>query len=677
MNYLKNHYQEALKWPYPVDYEKENRIETDVLIIGGSFAGCCAGISAARRGAKVAVVDKAPLERSGCGGAGIDHWNSIFENPKSPWKTEEIIEKTMQSGVHSLAHRDYIAMKGAWDALLEVEKMGLPIRDTYDEFEGTATRDEESKLLKSYNYRDMISVKLRGGHFVKPVIYRALRKEKNASLYHRVMMTDLLTENGKPGSRVVGAVGFSLETGECFVFHAKSVIITTGYLEGPWMFNTEIAGAAYRAEPNDVGEGFAMAWKAGAEIYGMDQNGSPGGWGCNGWPNFGSGNCTNTWFPCNVVDENGKEIPWADVNGHSIETLEGRNLPAEGQHHMGISASDKMPGIDTPDLIKDLGRRIKAGEYEMPMWADLPSMPQEERRSIWGMMVGNEGKTRYPVFDYYTRWGFDPTKDELMGSVVYPSDTTKTHGWICGEPGEPDRMLLWRGATRSNGNIATDWNLMSSLPGLFSAGAACGVEGCSFGCSSGFYAGNRAYEYIKSAPLPPICEAQLAKAKARIYAPVSRSESREAYVSWKELNAGIARVMQSFCGRYITKPILEYGLKWLTSIEEYEMQLTYARNPHELARVMECETRMVSAKAFIQCALAGLQGEGSGEGYRVDPYSGDILGSKDKAADQYIFHKLQDGNVIQIERETDYWLKAPYASSYLENYRQCRKAEVE
>ena len=40
----------AIRWPYPVDYDKIHRIETDVLIIGGGFAGCAAGIAAARRG---------------------------------------------------------------------------------------------------------------------------------------------------------------------------------------------------------------------------------------------------------------------------------------------------------------------------------------------------------------------------------------------------------------------------------------------------------------------------------------------------------------------------------------------------------------------------------------------------------------------------------------------------
>ena len=48
----------APAWPYPIKYEQEQEIETDVLIIGGGIAGCWAAISAARQGLKVALVEK-------------------------------------------------------------------------------------------------------------------------------------------------------------------------------------------------------------------------------------------------------------------------------------------------------------------------------------------------------------------------------------------------------------------------------------------------------------------------------------------------------------------------------------------------------------------------------------------------------------------------------------------
>ena len=69
------------------------------------------------------------------------------------------------------------------------------------------------------------------------------------------MVTSLLTEGGRQGTRVTGATGFSMETGEFYVFNAKSVIITSGYACTMWTYSTEITGNSYRWDPNDIGDG--------------------------------------------------------------------------------------------------------------------------------------------------------------------------------------------------------------------------------------------------------------------------------------------------------------------------------------------------------------------------------------------------------------------------------------
>ncbi len=63
--------------PYPVRYEAETEVSFDVVVLGGGLAGCFAAIAAARKGASVTLVDKAATRRSGCVGAGLDHWQEI------------------------------------------------------------------------------------------------------------------------------------------------------------------------------------------------------------------------------------------------------------------------------------------------------------------------------------------------------------------------------------------------------------------------------------------------------------------------------------------------------------------------------------------------------------------------------------------------------------------------
>ena len=52
----------------------ENILETDVLVVGGGIAGLMAAISAAEKGARVVVAEKANTKRSGSGATGNDHF---------------------------------------------------------------------------------------------------------------------------------------------------------------------------------------------------------------------------------------------------------------------------------------------------------------------------------------------------------------------------------------------------------------------------------------------------------------------------------------------------------------------------------------------------------------------------------------------------------------------------
>ena len=57
---------------------------------------------------------------------------------------------------------------------------------------------------------------------------------------------------------------------------------------------------------------------------------------------------------------------------------------------------------------------------------------------------------------------------------------------------------------------------------------------------------------------------QIEREKARVYAPVKRSSG----IEWKELHAGIARVMQYYVSEFKTETLLNMGLDALQKIEE-------------------------------------------------------------------------------------------------------------
>jgi succinate dehydrogenase/fumarate reductase flavoprotein subunit len=641
------------KWPYPVKYGVENAIETDVLVIGAGVAGAMAGLAAARRGVKVAVVDKAPVEISGSGGNGLDHYLNCYSNPDCAISVEEVISAESKEGLMNPGndHRTYIQMRGSWENLLELEKLGLHFRDEEDEFKGAPFRDEKTKIMYAYDYKTKHSIRLRGGAKFKKVIKDGLLKEKNVTLFERVMATSLLSEGGKPGARVVGATGFSEETGEFYVFSAKSVIVSTAgvSMQGTqtWTFNSEMFGNGYRADPRNTGDGVAMLWKAGAEFVSEASFGQTLFTGPFGWPWYGVGNPDNTWHPCTLVDNKGTVIPWVDSRGDSIDVddMAKRTLPAKGESQMTFPRP--TPYIDP--------EKIRSGEYELPLWADLSSMPEHERRAIWGLMVGNEGKTRYAIYDNYNKQGFNPDTDMLQCPVMSPeSFGYPFKDWF---QGEPNNSKFWKADTLKG--VASDWDQMTSVEGLFAAGSETNQGGSAAG-SSGSYAGNRAAEYAKRVSRGRADAARISAEKERVYAPVKRLGDPDANVSWKEIWMGVNRVMQQDCGDIKNAALSSHGLMWLDSIKRHEMRMTYARNPHELARVMEAESRATVAEIYLHLCLANLRADGGNAG-----------------ADKLMFCKFAGGELVTTFRENGWWLKPPYAATYSENYERRRALEKE
>ena len=634
----------AEPWPYPVSYGRENTFSTDILILGGGIAGCHAAISAARRGVKVAVVEKAATKRSGSGGAGVDHWGHAYGNPCSKVGPEEAVAYSNQGGGYLNRIVTYIAARESWDALMDMERMGMKFRDENDEFAGAAFRDPRTKIMFAYDYASRTNVRVRQGAVVKPILHREMLR-LGVNIFDRVMATALLTQDGRPGSRVIGATGVNVRTGEFHIFAARAVILATAQYSGIWVFNTELAGSsAHLDDPNNVGEGTAMAWNAGAELTLMERSRGPvhGGFG---WPRFGVGSPTNTWFPCTIVDANGKKVPWVDREDNPLSTVDART-------------AFRSQARTTPDLIE----MIAKGEIVQPLYADLPGMPEDERRAIWGLMVGSEGKTRIPVYEVYGQAGFDPDKDMLQAPI--------TEYEVGGEGLGPP---LWRSASAGggwgSGGVVVDWDLRTTLPGLYAAGnqIAGGNGGHPGAAATGRYAARKAVEYSSTVDVIQPDRKQIDAEKARIYQRIGKKGE----LGWKELNAGVAKIMQVYCGGFKSEKMLQTGLWWLDSARRGEAAHTYVRNPHELGRYLECLTRLTVSEIIIQASLARKA-------------SSDILGFQrldypaiePREWRRLITLKLQKGQVITGSLPLDYYLSQPFSSEFKDNYEShCGLAE--
>jgi succinate dehydrogenase/fumarate reductase flavoprotein subunit len=630
---------QAPPWPYPVNYGKENEVNCDVLVLGGGIAGCWAAIGAARKGARVVLVEKGTTPTSGAGGAGVDHWHAVVTNPACKISPEEFTLALLDSrngwrnGITA-----YITSRESYDCLLEMEQMGMKIRDSDDEFKGAEFRDEATKLLFAYDYTAKYCARV-WGHYVKRALYRECRR-LGVNIYNHVFVTSLLTVGGKQGGRVVGATGVHSRTGEFYLFRGKASVLSMYFPQREWIFSTELRGLTYsHRTPNLTGDGHAIAWKAGAMMAGAESS-SPGGPGPFGYPQYGYGNAANTWYACTMVDNSGKEIPWVDRDGRVLKTVAERYRPASGQqfflqgggegrnyHYQGPRMLP-VKGMIEPWMGAAAADAIEA---EFPLYADLPSMPEQERRVIFGLMVGQEGKTLIPIYRTYTQAGFDPDKDMLQAYLM---------------PGYPKWRQSGGGGIISGGGPVVDWSLMTSLNGLFAAGGQIFFNGDhAYAAATGRYAGRNAAEYARAADEPVVNRQQVETEKNRVYAPVRRKNGLE----WKELNAGVCKVMQDYCGEMKSDRLLRLGLKWLEEIEAGEAAATFARNPHELVRVLEVfniitNGQMIMEACQVRKASTPALGFNRMDYPEIDP----------PEWQKWVTVKLDEGNVMTGELALDY-----------------------
>jgi succinate dehydrogenase/fumarate reductase flavoprotein subunit len=534
------------EWPYPIRYEQEQEIEADVLVIGGGIAGCWAALSAARtKGVRVALVEKAATLRSGAGGPGGDHWDYPMTCPLAnvdPFvQCQRIIDS--QSGYsNGVGHA--IECQEGYDAFLELEKMGAKMRDTNDEFVGAPGRDDKTKIIVASRYQpDSISLRF-WGTTVKP----ALKKEcerLGVKIFDRVMCTSLLNENGIHGARVAGATGVNTRTGEFMIFKAKAIILATAGIGSIWVFNTELAGISTFRSRNASGDGTVMAYRAGAEVTMMEKS---------GLLYLGTGYK-------HKIDSGGNDpvfenVPSVDDNGKALT---------------GFGPSREA---------------VFKGEFALPFWGDFPGMSEGWRKINWDLGYREES-TATAMRRCFESAGYDPTKDLMMNHTLLDGSTPAHFR-------SPDSM-------NDRGGVVIDWDLRTTLEGLYAAGEQMFAPAAhGYAAATGRYAGRKAAAYASQANRPAISRDQIMREKTRVYAPIKRKEG----IEWKELHAGISRMMQYFCSEYKTEKLLNMGLDALNEIEKDFVPKLYALDPHKLLRSLEDLSILQFSQLIIRGSLA-------------------------------------------------------------------------
>ncbi|MFB8395956.1 fumarate reductase/succinate dehydrogenase flavoprotein subunit [Streptomyces yangpuensis] len=234
-------------------------LSCDVLVIGGGTAGTMAALTAAERGARVLLLEKAHVRHSGALAMGMDGVNNAVI-PGRAEPDDYVAEITRandgivdQSTVRQTATRGFAMVQ-------RLESYGVKFeKDEHGEYAVRQVHRSGSYVLPMPEGKD-----------VKKVLYRQLRRREmreRIRIENRVMPVRVLTH--PDDGRAIGAAGFNTRTGEFVTVRAGAVILATGPCGRLGLPASGYLYGTYE-NPTNAGDGYSMAYHAGAALTGIE-----------------------------------------------------------------------------------------------------------------------------------------------------------------------------------------------------------------------------------------------------------------------------------------------------------------------------------------------------------------------------------------------------------------------
>ncbi|NGP03897.1 succinate dehydrogenase flavoprotein subunit [Rhodococcus sp. 14C212] len=231
----------------------------DVVIVGAGGAGMRAAIEAGPR-ARTAVLTKLYPTRSHTGAAqgGMCAALANVEEDNWEWHTFDTVK-----GGDYLVDQDAaeIMAKEAIDAVLDLEKMGLPFNRTPEgkidqrRF-GGHTRDHGKAPVRRACYAAD-----RTGHMILQTLYQNCVKH-DVEFFNEFYALDIALTETPEGPVATGVIAYELATGEIHIFHAKSIVFATGG-----------SGRMYKTTSNAhtlTGDGMGIIFRKGLPLEDME-----------------------------------------------------------------------------------------------------------------------------------------------------------------------------------------------------------------------------------------------------------------------------------------------------------------------------------------------------------------------------------------------------------------------
>lgn len=551
-------------------------ISTDVLVIGSGGAALRAIIAAHDGGAEVTVVVKNQFRKSGAtfySVAEVGAYN-VPDGAADPTDTPEVFRDDILTAAQGMADPRLV------DILVSEAEGTL----RYLEEHGVHFEREDNKFLA---FRACFSSKPRShvlkDHF-KPIM-RALGQEasrRGIKVYDQMMVVGLLAEGGE----CHGAFALDAE-GNPVLIRAKAVIMTTGGASQLFAKNLY---------PADItGDGYAMAWRAGAQLANMEFM-QAGVSIIDPFINL-FGNYLWDAHP-NLTDRDRRPF----VADYLPADLSVKQVLQEKERHFPFSSSDisRYVEISIQSAINDGRGTEKGGVYMDFKGCDFERLLADRSRSIARM---------WPLtYDWYKERGTDLYKDPVQ-------ITCSAHA--------------------INGGLRIDANGECSLRGLYAAGeTAAGPHGADrlggnmamtcqvFGARAGRAAAKRA----------------AAQAHAEVRNAVDVHRAYLASFQSKGITTGQAlrEELQAAANRSLLILRNEKGLNsFLRQLDDLQGRLkseVCVQTPADMVQVIETDNLIETGRIMARAALNRKESRGSH--YREDAPVSDVHFARSQIIDR-------------------------------------------
>ncbi|MDT5091605.1 MAG: hypothetical protein QOH60_968 [Mycobacterium sp.] len=252
---------------HPPDPSDPTRLDCDVLVIGGGTAGIMAALTAAEHGAQVLLLDKAHVRHSGALAMGMDGVNNAVIPGKA--NPEDYVAEITRANDGIVNQRTvYQTATRGFAMVQRLERYGVKFeKDEHGEYAVRRVHRSGSYVLPMPEGKD-----------IKKALYRVLRQRtmrEKIRIENRVMPVRVLTDcqgersDGKGFGRAVGAAGFNTRTGEFVAVAAKAVVLAAGACGRLGLPASGYLYGTYE-NPTNAGDGYSMAYHAGAELSGIE-----------------------------------------------------------------------------------------------------------------------------------------------------------------------------------------------------------------------------------------------------------------------------------------------------------------------------------------------------------------------------------------------------------------------